>query len=146
PFQFDALFAQNAPDLIGGHIAQMSGNQPSVPASIACRWISIQKFQHPFDRDFIIFGRLATTRRVLQSSDPVTQKPPAPLADLHLGNLQTLANLTPTEALRPLENNLPPYFAPMFHSSRPRPTLQQPAIFHITLASHFCHRLTQPRP
>src|ERR1700726_4346773 len=35
PFQFDALLAQNAPDLIGGNIAQMLGNQPP----IARRWV-----------------------------------------------------------------------------------------------------------
>lgn len=35
PFQFDALLAQNVPDLIGGNIAQMLGNQPPIPASIA---------------------------------------------------------------------------------------------------------------
>ena len=31
PFQFDALLAQNAPDLIRGNIGQMLGNQPSIP-------------------------------------------------------------------------------------------------------------------
>jgi hypothetical protein len=31
--------------------------------------------------------------RVLQSSDSVTQKPPASLADRHLWNAQTFANL-----------------------------------------------------
>src|ERR1700722_8154296 len=90
PFQFDALLAQNAPDLIGGNIGQMLSNQPAIPASIARRWVSIKELQHPFDCNFIISGRLSATRRVLQSSDSVTQKPPAPLADSHLGNPQTL--------------------------------------------------------
>src|ERR1700726_28246 len=126
PFQFDALLAQNAPDLIGGNIAQMLGNQPPIPAPIARRWVSIKEFQHPFDCDFIIFGRLSTARR---ASNP--QKPPAPLADRHLGNAQTFANLTSTATFCGLENNLAPYFKPMFHSLRSTPTLQHLAIFHI---------------
>src|ERR1700681_3054894 len=109
PFQFDALLAQNAPDLIGGNIGQLLGNQPPIPAPIAHRWVSIKELQHPLDGDFIIFGRLSTARRVLQSSDSVTQKPPAPLADRHLRNAQTLANLASTATFRRLENNLTPY-------------------------------------
>src|ERR1700730_7013678 len=79
--QLDALLAQNAPDLIGGNIGLLLGNQPPIPAPIARRWVSIKELQHSFDGDFIIFGRLSTALRVLQSSDSVTQKPPAPLAD-----------------------------------------------------------------
>src|ERR1700756_3782315 len=74
PFQFDALLAQNAPDLIGGNIGQILGKQPPIPAPIARRWVSIKELQHPFDCDFIIFGRLSTARRVLEASDSVTQK------------------------------------------------------------------------
>src|ERR1700686_2970949 len=122
PFQFEALLAQNAPDLIGGNIGQLLGNQPPIPAPIARRWVSIKELQHPLDGDFIIFGRLSTARRVLQSSDSVTQKPPAPLADRHLGNSQTFANLTSTATFCRLENNLTPYFKPMFHSLRSTPT------------------------
>jgi hypothetical protein len=47
----------------------------------------------------------------LQSSDSVTQKPPAPLADRHLGNAQTFANLTSTATFCRLENNLTPYLS-----------------------------------
>src|SRR5258708_38341825 len=131
PFQFDALLAQNAPDLIGGNIGQMLCNQPPIPAPIACRWVSIKEFQHPFDCHLIIFGRLSTARRVFQSSDSVTQKPPAPFADRHLGNAQTFANLTSTATFCRLDNNLTPYFKPMFHALRSTPTLQQLAIFQI---------------
>src|SRR6202043_1316099 len=65
PFQFDALLAQNAPDLIGGNIGQLLGNHPPIPAPIARRGVSIKEFHHPFDCDFIIFGRLSIARRVL---------------------------------------------------------------------------------
>jgi hypothetical protein len=123
-FQFDALLTQNAPNLIGGNITQMLGNQSPIPAPIARRWISLKKLQHSFDRHFIIFGRLATARRVLQSDEPVTQKPPAPLADRHLGNAQTLANLTSTTTFCCLKDNLTPDFKPMFHSVRSTPTFQ----------------------
>ena len=34
-FQFDALLTQNAPNLIGGNITQMLGNQSPIPAPIA---------------------------------------------------------------------------------------------------------------
>src|SRR5215469_5757767 len=139
PFQFDALLAQNAPDLIGGNIGQLLGNQPPIPASITRRWVSIKELQHPFDCDFIIFGRLATARGVLQASDSVTQKPPAPLADRDLGNAQSFGNLTSTATFRRLENNLTPYFKSMFHSLRSTPTLQQLAIFHIKFDSTGCH-------
>src|ERR1700738_304864 len=43
PFQFDALLAQNAPDLIGGNIGQMLGNQPPIPAPIARRRVSLKE-------------------------------------------------------------------------------------------------------
>src|ERR1700693_5915308 len=145
PFQFDALLAQNARDLIGGNIGQMLGNRPPIPAPIARRWVSIKELQHPFDCDFIIFGRLSTARRVLQSSDSVTQKPPAPLADRYLRNAQTLANLASTATFCRLENNLTPYFKPMLHSLRSTPSLQQPAIFHIKFDSPRCHRPIKPQ-
>ena len=42
PFQFDALLAQNAPDLIRGNIGQLLGNQPPIPAPIARRGVSMK--------------------------------------------------------------------------------------------------------
>src|ERR1700721_105704 len=139
PFQFDALLAQNAPDLIGGKIGTMWGNHPPIPAPIARRRVSIKELHHPFDCDFIIFRRLSAARRVLPSSDSVTQKPPAPLADRHLRNAQTFGNLTSTATFCRLENNLTPYFKPMFHSLRSTPTLQHLAIFHAKFDSTRSH-------
>src|ERR1700751_5854964 len=43
-FQFNALLAQNAPDLMGGNIGQILGNEPPIPAPITRGRVSIKEF------------------------------------------------------------------------------------------------------
>ncbi len=139
PFQFNALLAQNAPDLIGGNIGQTLRQQSPIPAPVARRWIFIQQRQDPLDRHLIILGRLSTAWRVFQASQALAHKAPPPFTHRHLGNAQALGNRTSTQARCRLQDNLTPDLEPVFDPLRSTPTLQELAVFHRKFDATRCH-------
>jgi hypothetical protein len=81
PCQRDLVPAQDAPDLMPRDVAQMPGQQGSVPASITRRRWLIQSRQNPPLVRGLVMGRLAAARRIRQTGQAVSRKAAPPFAD-----------------------------------------------------------------
>src|SRR6516225_4676841 len=63
--KMQVVLSHHPPDLVLAHIAQMLGQQPPVPAAVACRRRLIERFQDPLFGNRSVFAALFCRARAI---------------------------------------------------------------------------------